>query len=306
MISMRIVKYLLLGFFIAMLCAGTYFAVTFHNPPHYRTSSNFPSPLRYIHGYIHGYSTFNPNGLNKLNAIASGYLDLNQLDKLIHSTPGPVVVLNGINDDIHYLKDKNLKFYCLEYSNEQIVPINRGPLKNVVCRARQLAAGIFNPWDNDKKYISTEAKFLADKGVEYRTPLPDNWLADWDFMDDMVDFFDKVDKKSTLYFHCGHGQGRTTTMLTLWDMYNNSHDVSTHDILSRQYLLGGEDLLDLEEWKNGTWSSNHLKSRRDLVLAFHKYMNAPDGYHKTKWSEWIAKHDLGPQKANMMASQQSL
>ena len=303
MISKRVITFTLLGVIFAMLVAAIYFAATFHTPPHYRTSCNFPSPFRYLHGYLHGYNTFNRNGLNKLNAIASGYLDLHQLNNLLHSSSNRVIVLNGINEDIHYLKDKNLKFYCLDYSNEQIVPINRGPLKNVVCRARQLAAGIFNPWDDDKTQLSTESKFLADKGVEYLTPLPDNWLADWDFMDNMVDFFDKVDKNSTLYFHCGHGQGRTTTMLTLWDIYNNAHDVSAHDILSRQYLLGGEDLLDLEEWRNGTWSSNHLKSRRDLVLAFHRYMNAPDGYHKTKWSKWVTKHHLGPQRAGIMATQ---
>ena len=50
----------------------------------------------------------------------------------------------------------------------------------------------------------------------------DQWLNDLSYMDDLVAFFENLPEDAIVYFHCIHGKGRTTTFLTLFDIFKNA------------------------------------------------------------------------------------
>ena len=49
--------------------------------------------------------------------------------------------------------------------------------------------------------------------------------------------------KSWLHFHCLAGYGRTATFMAIYDMMKNP-DVGLSDIVYRQSMTGGENLLN--------------------------------------------------------------
>lgn len=135
------------------------------------------------------------------------------------------------------------------------------------------------------KKTNTEKDFLAQLGVGYfRIPVPDFQRPKDEEVDLFVDFVKKLPKDTWLHFHCAAGQGRTTTFMTMFDMMRNSSKVSSQDLIGRQYLLGGVDLLKTlkEDPQKRTWAI----ARAKFIQDFYKYCKAQGPEFKKTWSVW--------------------
>ncbi len=102
-------------------------------------------------------------------------------------------------------------------------------------------------------------------------------------LDDQVDLFVEtvrnLSQGTWLHFHCRGGAGRTTTFMAMYDMMKNSKNVSFNDIMKRQNLIGGSDLLSGED-EDGT------QDRLDFMNMFYNYCKENQNGFQTSWSQW--------------------
>jgi protein tyrosine phosphatase len=106
-------------------------------------------------------------------------------------------------------------------------------------------------------------------------------------VDQFIQFMKQVPPGTTLYFHCRAGEGRTTTFMAMVDMMNNAKRVSLNDIVLRQQLLGGINLLKDKSNKN----NDTLKSQRvNFIKRFYDYCRSNNDKYKTPWSVWLQNH----------------
>jgi len=234
--------------------------------------------------------------LDGYHAAGSGRLNFHHFKNLLQQWHQKVIVINGRNTNYLYYKDDEIHHYCLRMEKEQIRSKQRNLLsKRLRCDLKQWIDGVPNTLS--PRDLRSEREILSDLGIPLLSPLPDSWLTDWGYMDSLISLFDSAPLDTLLYIHCGHGQGRTTTLLVMLDIFHNANEVSLQDILVRQYLLGGEDIIDTTPWENGTWTATDLKNRLNLVATFYLYMVSPDGYKtRTPWSEWLKVHPSKPQE----------
>ncbi|MFL0194798.1 fused DSP-PTPase phosphatase/NAD kinase-like protein [Clostridium sp. WILCCON 0269] len=146
----------------------------------------------------------------------------------------------------------------------------------------------------NKEIIPTEVqseKELVEKHKMFyiRIPVTDNEKPS----DEMVDYFIKLVKKlpqdGWMHFHCKAGIGRTTTFMVMYDIMRNGKNVSLEDIMERQVLLGGKNLLK-PSYKPGSYSFE----RAEFIKNFYKYVRENKDEFNTNWSKWIkAKGEVG-------------
>lgn len=74
----------------------------------------------------------------------------------------------------------------------------------------------------------------------------------------------KSGPENWLHFHCKAGKGRTTSFLAMYDMIHNAKEVSLEDILTRQEIMGGVNLI--QEAKT-PWAI----ARLEFLEAFYNY-----------------------------------
>lgn len=71
----------------------------------------------------------------------------------------------------------------------------------------------------------------------------DHGIPDQEAVNKFIGFVHELPPNTWLHFHCAAGRGRTTMFLAMYDMMHNADHVSFRDILMRQYLLGGINLM---------------------------------------------------------------
>ena len=97
-----------------------------------------------------------------------------------------------------------------------------------------------------------------------------------DVVDEFLKFVAQLDSDSWLHFHCQAGHGRTTTFMVMLDILQHP-DVEFEDILRRQFMLGGSNLLDGGE------------SEKTLRLFYDYAHQLQDKKISATWSEWLAQ-----------------
>lgn len=146
----------------------------------------------------------------------------------------------------------------------------------------------------NKEIIPTEVqseKELVEKNKMFyvRIPVTDNERPS----DEMVDYFIKLVKKlpkdSWVHFHCKAGIGRTTTFMVMYDIMKNGKQVSLEDIMERQVLIGGKNLLK-PSYKPGS----HSSERSEFIKNFYEYVKENKDGFNTSWSQWVKnKREVG-------------
>ena len=82
-----------------------------------------------------------------------------------------------------------------------------------------------------------------------------------------------------VHFHCEAGMGRTTTMMILWDIYNNP-ELPLETIVERQHLIGGAQIsLYPQEERKGSWKFNESQSRARIIHMFYDTMHSQSASH---------------------------
>lgn len=107
-------------------------------------------------------------------------------------------------------------------------------------------------------------------------------------VDQFIQFVKQVPAGTTLYFHCRAGQGRTTTFMAMYDMMRNAKQVSLNDIVKRQELLGGINLLKGE--KNNKLTHSLSAQRTRFIEMFYQYCRTNTDNYRTTWLQWLQSH----------------
>lgn len=251
-------------------------------PKHFRKSSNKIEPQNN--------KALNLNGLSDLNISGSAQFSENGL-KLVKEDIGnnmPITVvdlrqeshgfINGMPvnwTDLHNKANKGL-------TKEQI-------LVNEKKEINDISLGQPITFDNSDRpmvtpiKVESEEELVKRQGMSYvRIPVTDKEIP----TDEMVDYFIKFVKSmptnTWLHFHCRSGLGRTTTFMTMYDAMKNSKKVSLEDIMNRQVLIGGKDLIEGEKSSEG-----NIAKRAEFVKKFYKYCSENNDNFNASWSQWL-------------------
>ena len=138
----------------------------------------------------------------------------------------------------------------------------------------------------------TEQQLVEKNGLHYyRIAATDHIWPSAANIDEFINFTRTLPANAWLHFHCQAGAGRTTAYMAMYDMMKNP-DVSLGDILSRQYLLGGNYVAyEIAKPKPDQWKADYYHQKAHMVEKFYQYVqeNHADGF-KTSWSQWLAAH----------------
>ncbi len=129
----------------------------------------------------------------------------------------------------------------------------------------------------------SEEAFVRERGVGYlRLSVTDHLRPDDAAVERFLAFCKELPPGTALHFHCQAGHGRTTTFLAMYDMLKNAQQVSFHDILARQYLLGGADLL--QESSQEAWKIKASQERLQFLEKFYAYAAQKPAESWTTWN----------------------
>ena len=134
----------------------------------------------------------------------------------------------------------------------------------------------------------SEEDFVRERGVGYvRFAVTDHLRPDDETVDRFLAFCRNVSPTTTLHFHCQAGHGRTTTFMAMYDMLKNAGTVSFEDIIERQHLLGGADLLT--EASTADWKINASRERLQFLRHFYDYAAQQGPRPTSSWTDWNKK-----------------
>lgn len=137
--------------------------------------------------------------------------------------------------------------------------------------------------------VLTEKELIESKGLTYiRLPVTDHHHPSDAIVDEFIQLVLSLPDSAWLHFHCRGGCGRTTTFLSMYDMMFNGDKVSVEDILNRQKLIGGKDLINLDPT---SYKYQPGIERLEFLRNFYKYCNqVPD--FSISWSQWIVSQQV--------------
>lgn len=118
----------------------------------------------------------------------------------------------------------------------------------------------------------------------FRIPVKDHARPSDEDVDRLVLFLRDLPPDTWLHFHCHAGDGRTTTFLLLHDMLRNAKALSMEDMVLRQHLLGGVEVLNTP---HQGWKAPLYLERAEFVRRFYDYARSRD-FRSLTWSEHLA------------------
>ena len=202
-------------------------------------------------------------GLDTLCASGSGQFSVGGLTAIEHKLARPFTVLDlreelhgFINGDAVALRSVNNQDYegiadtDLEKREQKL--FTQLESKTVVYSlSHSHQNGItysLDPHEIVVKDAQTEPALCALKQIPYvRISLTENKPPTDPATQHLVKMLKELHaRKQWVHVHCRLGEGRTTSVLAMYDMLINASTVSFEAIIERQYLLGGENLTRLK------------------------------------------------------------
>jgi len=139
----------------------------------------------------------------------------------------------------------------------------------------------------------TESEFVTANGVKYFriTDTDHRWPSE-ESIDRFITFYKQLPKDAWLHFHCQAGEGRTTSYMAIYDMMRNGKNVSFDDIIQRQILIGGQDILKTEAKKEkDVWKNELFVEKAKFIKKFYQYATETPNDFSITWSEWLKQHN---------------
>lgn len=134
--------------------------------------------------------------------------------------------------------------------------------------------------DKANSFYAPGVAYLLMPITDHKNPSPqsvDTFLA---FLETVKD-----DRELVLLFHCQAGRGRTGLFMIMKDMIQNArkYNLSLHDILKRQELLGSPDFSKIKLAR-----AENTSERYKFLQHFYEFVIAEDGLNaRTPYSLWI-------------------
>jgi hypothetical protein len=136
--------------------------------------------------------------------------------------------------------------------------------------------------------VSSEAELMTQFKSDYlRLHISDHQAPRAAEVDKFVQFVRTLPNNTWLHFHCKAGRGRTTTFMAMYDMIRNAKHISFDDIIARQRLLGGADLLS--QPLTSSWKYYLEIHRVNFLKDFYEYAKSNLDDFNTPWSLFLKK-----------------
>lgn len=204
--------------------------------------------------------------------------------------------VNGLNFSTFESKDALLNPRTPEQikASEQTLKEKIMGMRGVVAHAIETK---YPKNDFDDRYTLTVAPEKVETPEEFVTRIGAKYLligtkrfseASDDDIDRFINYMKQMPADTWYHFHCKKGKSRTTFFMTMHDMLKNADKVSLEDIIERQRLIGGSDLLDITP-RDPNWADEKESKKQWVVLLarFHKYASDNIATHFDKsWSQW--------------------
>lgn len=249
-------------------------------------TEQLPKNFRMCNSYIKEDAVEDLSGLSDLNISGSGQFSENSLDMIKNKIGSNSIIIVDLKQEDHgfingtpisWVNKKNTSNKGL--TKEQILDNENNKLSGIENNKEILI--------QNQKLIPTkvqnENELVEDKGMSYiRIPVTDKEKPSDDMVDYFVQFVQSLPKNTWVHFHCEEGLGRTTTFMTMYDIMKNAKKVNLEDIMNRQVLIGGQDLLD-----DKINTSTNAEERAEFIKKFYEYSLENNNNFKITWSQWL-------------------
>lgn len=145
---------------------------------------------------------------------------------------------------------------------------------------------VYQSWNIQSVY--TEEDLCRSFGLLYkRIPAHDNPGFPCDAtLDEFIAFVRNLSANTWVHFHCAKGKGRTSLYMVLYDLMKNP-DLTLNDIVYRQYMLGGQFVMNDGSTTTTDWKKEILYERSLLLPVFYDYVKKASltGF-SLSYSEW--------------------
>ncbi|MBS0271783.1 MAG: hypothetical protein JSR85_03970 [Proteobacteria bacterium] len=215
----------------------------------------------------------NLTGLRELLASGGSAPLFRELKDQLNHVSQNIIIFDARNQPHGYVKGIPSKFFCY----------HRDPSLRHLQR-RLIYTGTI---ENRPELFSTEKEEAQKYGFEYiKISIGSRYTTPDENVDEFVNFFDTLPEKTWVHFHCDRGMGRTSMALVMLDILKNAPTVSLQDIISRQHLLGSEDLFDVSVWEGGSYSADMLQNRKKFIEQFYNFVCQRKMGGVQRWSDW--------------------
>ncbi|MBP3230815.1 MAG: protein tyrosine phosphatase, partial [Anaerovibrio sp.] len=134
--------------------------------------------------------------------------------------------------------------------------------------------------------VMTEKEFVESMGVKYfRIPIMDYSAPTRANIDRFVEFYKSLPANAWIHAHCEAGVGRTTISLSMVDMIHNADKLSYDEIMTRQVLMGGQDVRKSAEKATDQYKKANYPKRAEFTRRFYDYAKAHPQLD-ISWSQW--------------------
>lgn len=237
-------------------------------------------------------------GLDTLRLSGSSFFAKKEFKEMIKYLPKEDVVVLDLRNESHgYINDNAVSWYskykainrglnAAQIDNREHELLNNALNNGNVDIAIQNKDKSIKVLVNEKvDSVMTEKEFVESEGVKYhRIPVVDYNAPTPQNIDDFLTFYKSLPKNAWIHAHCEAGVGRTTIFLSMIDMINNADKLSYDEIMSRQVLLGGEDVR--KSTSSDPYKKENYPKRAAFTKHFYDYVKAnPD--LKMSYSSWI-------------------
>lgn len=267
-------------------------------PKHFRTTDN-PLPTNNV-----GVSII---GLKNLHIAGSAEFSELQLQQALSQLQKPIIIVDLRQESHGFINGNAVSWYGINNwaninkTDQQVAmdEANRlNDLKNqptvtaLKISKKDKVNGVIRggkPVQLSTTDVASEASIARKYQLGYqRFYVTDRHAPTDATVDQFIQFVKQVPVGTTLYFHCRAGQGRTTTFMTMVDMMRNAKQVSLNDIVKRQELLGGINLL---KGAPKTETNHSLSAQRSrFIEKFYQYCRTNNDNYQTTWQQWLQNH----------------
>ena len=235
-------------------------------------------------------------GLNDLNMSGSKTPSENALKLIKESTSGYKLYDVDLRQESHGILDGMVISWYGErddqnrgLSEEEVLTDEKNRLKKI----KEAGHAEFDVLPKGKSVdikevnnittVQTEEELAESLGIGYiRIQVSDHYKPEAEHIDQFINFVNGLPDNAWLHFHCRGGAGRTTTFMCMYDMMKNAKKVSFEDIVKRQAVIGGENLLE----GNTEDKANPGKTRADALRDFYKYCRENNDNYKISYSQY--------------------
>lgn len=199
-------------------------------------------------------------GLDDLSISGSSQFSRKQLEEIMKRTSGQIYIVDLREESHGYLNGDAVSWYQGTNTINEDCSLTEIMAREqaLIEKLRTLKTTVVHEIQKKVNHLISQViaismpvrsgmseAHLADlKNVTYvRFPVADHNAPTPEVLEQFISFYKSLPPQAHLVFHCRAGKGRTTFFMAVCDILNNGHQISFQDILQRQYLLGGRDIL---------------------------------------------------------------